>query len=210
MEVLEAADDTPEQDRRAVTHTTIRKERRRAPPKHSLIQDGDVLRCLWCLKTASTADGFGGKCVHAAGHVLWKSAKITICSMCGCYSEKHTVMLQRPCRKVCKPQGRANLRRVFQEGKHPALDLDLPDPWLWRHCAPTQEQPHVEDISNNGNDCTLGTKSQPMQDLIQCLSTDHEHGRIYKSTDADDIKYKDAVSGDKPTSPNSSPGFLGS
>ena len=106
-------------------------------------------------------------------------------------------MLQRPCRKFCKPQGKANLRRVFQEGKHPAHDLDLPEPWLWRHCAPAQEQPYVEKSRDNDGDAVYNIQSSCMKSIVQRLSSEHEHGRLYKSTDADDVKYKDAVAGDR-------------
>ena len=90
-------------------------------------------------------------------------------------------MLQRPCTKTCKAQGKANLRRVFQEGRHPAIDMHLTEPRQWRVCAPMQSQ-DCPDLDDNGDD--IGgegddNRSIDMKNLVRRLSTDAACGKAY-------------------------------
>ena len=95
LEALNAADDVPPFDRREITKETVARSRPVLTPRHAAVPDGKGFRCLWCLKTSPSASRFRGECTHAPGHLLWKAGELTICTLCGAFADKQTVLLTK-------------------------------------------------------------------------------------------------------------------
>ena len=128
----------PTIDLRLLTEDAVKKARPPPIPRHAAVPEGSGFRCLWCLKTSPSATSFRGACDHAHGHLLWRAGCVTVCSLCGAFADKQTVLLTKGCRRFLNKRGKYNVKRIFDDHMHPVLDTALPEPHFWRRCTDAQ------------------------------------------------------------------------
>ena len=184
LAALDAADDVPPFDRREITKAVVDRSRPAATPKHAVVPDGEGFRCLWCLKTSPCATRFRGNCQHAPGHLLWKAGDVTICTLCGAFADKQTVLLTKACRGVINKRGKSNLKRVFDSHCHPVHDIALPVATHWQTCAGAQL--HVEPTAMLLLDALGKFFKEPVEgEAPSCESSGADVGESRNPTDAD-------------------------
>ena len=64
---------------------------------------------------------------------------MTICTLCGAFADKQTVLLTNGCRGSVNKRGKSNLKRVFDDHLHPVHNLAVPTATFWRKCAGAQD-----------------------------------------------------------------------